>query len=92
MVSISLREGVTHPIALNEDDLLMDVELIDDGAFCALKDMNRPARITGRMGVCLQPSDHTGFKGLGIQAGSLLWIAGMLPNSLPRRTLIPYEG
>ena len=36
MVPISLREGVKHPITLNQHDLLMDVELIDDGAFCAL--------------------------------------------------------
>ena len=27
-----------HPVTLNQHDLLMDVELIDDGAFCALKD------------------------------------------------------
>ena len=39
MMPISLREGVTHPITLNHHGLLMDVELIDDGAFCALKDM-----------------------------------------------------
>ena len=39
MVPISLREGVKHPVTLNQHDLLMDVELIDDGAFCALKDM-----------------------------------------------------
>ena len=39
MLLISLREGVNQPITLNKDDLIMDVELIDDGAFCAPKDM-----------------------------------------------------
>ena len=39
MVPISLREGVNHPVKLSKDDLLMDVELIDEGAFCALRDM-----------------------------------------------------
>ena len=36
---ISLREGVNHPLTLDKGDLLMDVELIDDGVFCALRDM-----------------------------------------------------
>jgi hypothetical protein len=44
MVPILLREGVTHPITLNKEDLLMDVELIDDGAFCALKDMKTDSK------------------------------------------------
>ena len=44
MVPISLREGVNHPVKLSKDDLLMDVELIDEGAFCALKDMKTNSR------------------------------------------------
>ena len=44
MVPISLREGVKHPVTLNQHDLLMDVELIDDGAFCALKDMKTDSK------------------------------------------------
>ena len=44
MVPISLREGVNHPVTLNQHDLLMDVELIDDGAFCALKDMKTDSK------------------------------------------------
>ena len=39
MVPVSLRGGVSHPITLNKNDILVEVELIDDGAFCALKDM-----------------------------------------------------
>ena len=44
MVPISLREGLKHPVTLNQHDLLMDVELIDDGAFCALKDMKTDSK------------------------------------------------
>ena len=44
MVPISLREGVNHPVKLSKDDLLMDVELVDEGAFCALKDMKTNSR------------------------------------------------
>ena len=44
MFPVSLREGANHPITLNKDDLLMDVELIDDSAFCALKGMKTDSR------------------------------------------------
>ena len=35
MLPVLLREGVSHPITLNKDDLIMDVELIDDSVFFA---------------------------------------------------------
>ena len=44
IVPISLREGLKHPVTLNQHDLLMDVELIDDGAFCALRDMKTDSK------------------------------------------------
>ena len=44
MVPISLMEGVKHPVTLNQHGLLMDVELIDDGAFCALRDMKTDSK------------------------------------------------
>ena len=44
MLPVSLREGVNHPITLNKDDLIMGIELIDDSAFCALKDMKSTPR------------------------------------------------
>ena len=44
MLPVSLREGVNHPIILNKDDLIMDVELVDDSAFCALKDVKTDSK------------------------------------------------
>jgi hypothetical protein len=44
MLPVSLREGVNHPITLNKDDLIMEVKLIDDSAFCALEDMKTDSK------------------------------------------------
>ena len=44
MLPVSLREGINHPITLNKYDLIIEVELIDDSAFCALKDMKTDSK------------------------------------------------
>ena len=53
MLPVSPREDVNHPITPNEDDLIMDVELIDDGAFL------RPQRHENRLqGVCSDANER----------------------------------
>ena len=41
MVPLRVKEGLKHPISLNRGDLLVEIDPVDAGDFCALKDLEQ---------------------------------------------------